>query len=71
MHISYADALDGVLSDDDKAAILGLVEQTKTWGVVRGVMPSYVVVALVDEIKKLKEQQLNFYGARGIVGAPK
>ena len=69
MHISYLDALDGVLDEDDKTAIVGLLEHTKNWGVTRGTVPSYVIVALVDEIKKLKEQQLNFYKTHGIKAA--
>lgn len=66
MHISYSDALDGVLNPDDIDGIVGLIEQTKNWGSIRGSVPSYVIVALVDEIKKLKEQQLNFYKTHGI-----
>lgn len=65
MYISYKDALDGVLDPDDIDAIVGLVEHTKNWGALRGTMPSHVVVALVDEIKKLKEQQLSYYQTHG------
>ena len=66
MNISYADALDGVLGKDDIDGVVGLLEQTKNWGNIRGRVPSYLIVALVDEIKKLKEQQLNFYKTHGI-----
>jgi hypothetical protein len=66
MNISYADALDGVLGKDDIDGVVGLIEQTKNWGNIRGRVPSYLIVALVDEIKKLKEQQLNFYKTHGI-----
>ncbi len=68
MYISYTDALDGVLSKEDAEAIVGLMEQHKNWGGLRGRVPSYVIVALVDEIKKLKEQQLNFYKTHGVKG---
>ncbi len=66
IHISYGDALSGVVSEDDREALLGLVEHTKQWGNVKGTVPSMVITSLVDEIKKLKEQQLNFYQTHGI-----
>lgn len=64
-YISYAQALDGVVSKDDVDALLGLVDNVKNWGDVRARMPGHVIVRLVDEIKALKEQQLAYYSGRG------
>ncbi|MGD9590827.1 MAG: hypothetical protein AB7Q37_18505 [Pyrinomonadaceae bacterium] len=61
MYISYREALDGVVSESDAEALIGLIEHTKNWGTLRGTVPSDVVVSLIDEIKKLKEQQLTYY----------
>jgi hypothetical protein len=62
--ISYAAALDGVIEDAEMLAyITGLVEDHKKWGSFElKRFPSFLVATLVDEIKRLKEQQLGFYG---------
>jgi hypothetical protein len=63
--ISYAAALDGVVAPDDLASVLDLIQTHKQWG--GGRVPwlqSHIVVNLVDEIKKLKEQQLEFYTSK-------
>jgi len=54
--LSYADALRGIISADDMEGMLGLVENHKNWGAFSAKMPSYVVVSLVDAIKRLKEE---------------
>lgn len=53
--LSYTEALRGIISADDMEGMLGLVENHKNWGAFSAKMPSYIVVALVDAIKRLKE----------------
>jgi len=60
-YLSYSEALDGVVSRDDVEALCGLVESVKNWGDHRARLPAHLIVRLIDEIKTLKEQQVNFY----------
>ena len=59
--ISYRQALEGVVNSDDAEALVGLVEGVKNWGDHIAKIPAHIVVLLIDEIKALKEQQLNYY----------
>jgi hypothetical protein len=54
--LSYTDALRGIINADDMEGVLGLVENHKNWGAFSARMPSYIVVALVDAVKRLKEE---------------
>lgn len=60
--LSLEAALDGVIEDsDDRAYVLDLVETHRTWGGQKARVPTHILVNLVMEIKKLREQQLSFY----------
>jgi hypothetical protein len=65
--LSYSQALDGVLDAADVEGIVALVDQHKNWGQVTGRVPSYIIVKLVDEVKRLKEQQLSYYSEKKAV----
>lgn len=54
--LSYIEALFGVVDEQDLEAMVGLVENHKNWGAFQCKMPSHVIVRLVDEIKRLREQ---------------
>lgn len=62
--ISYPVALDGIFNEaEDVAYLVSLVEDHKNWGAFKvRQMPSHMICLLIDEIKRLKEQQLGFYG---------
>ena len=53
--ISYREALQGVVIPDDVEGMVNLLEQHKNWGAFTAKMPSYIVVSLVDTVKRLKE----------------
>ena len=54
--LSYAEALRGLVAEDELDAMLGLIESHKSWGAFRAKMPTHIVIALVDEVKRLREQ---------------
>jgi hypothetical protein len=54
--LSYTDAIRGIVNAEDVEGLLGLVENHKNWGAFSAKMPSYIVVSLVDAIKRLKEE---------------
>lgn len=56
--ISFAEALKGVVESDWVEALDHLVREHKNWGAFTARVPSHVVVLLVDEIKRLKEQEV-------------
>jgi hypothetical protein len=55
-NLSYIEALFGVVDPQDMEALVGLVENHKHWGQFPTKMPSHIIVSLVDEIKRLREQ---------------
>lgn len=55
-NLSYAEALFGVVSEEEMEPMLALVENHKNWGAVMARLPSHIVVNLVEEIKRLREQ---------------
>jgi len=55
-NLSYAEALAGVVEPEFMEPMLGLVDNHKNWGAVMARLPSHVVVNLVEEIKRLREQ---------------
>lgn len=60
--ISLEAALDGVIEDsDDRAYVLDIYATHKQWGGQKIRVPSHILVNLVDEVKRLREQQLTFY----------
>jgi len=59
--ISYTQALDGILSKEDAEGVLGLLERHKNWGAQNARIPSHILVALVDAVKKLKEGAVGYY----------
>lgn len=54
--LSYLEALTGVVEPDYMEPLLQLVDNHKNWGALIARLPSHVVVNLVDEIKRLREQ---------------
>jgi hypothetical protein len=59
--ISYREALQGVVIPDDVEGMVNLLEQHKNWGAFTAKMPSYIVVSLVDTVKRLKEEAMAAY----------
>ena len=54
--ISYAEALVGIVSEDEMDAMLGLIESHKSWGAFRAKIPTHIVINLIEEVKRLREQ---------------
>jgi hypothetical protein len=54
--LSYVEALYGIVSEDEMEAVVGLVENHKNWGAITARLPSHIVVNLVEEVKRLREQ---------------
>lgn len=61
--ISYRDALTDIITDPEELEfILEFIEAHKNWGAFRmPKMASHTMVTLVDAIKRLKEQQIEYY----------
>lgn len=55
-NLSYAEALAGVVEDEFMEPMLALVDNHKNWGAVMARLPSSVVVNLVEEVKRLREE---------------
>lgn len=55
-NLSYLETLLGVVDEQDLEALIGLVDNHKNWGAFQCKLPSHLVVRLVDEIKRLREQ---------------
>lgn len=55
-NLSYMEALYGVVSEDEMEGMVSLVENHKNWGAVIARLPSHIIVNLVEEIKRLREQ---------------
>ncbi len=55
-NLSYIEALYGIVSEDEMEGVVSLVENHKNWGAVMARIPSHIVVNLVEEIKRLREQ---------------
>lgn len=55
-NLSYIEALFGVVDEQDMEALVGLVDNHKNWGAFSCRLPSHIVVRLVDEVKRLREQ---------------
>lgn len=60
-HLSFAQALDGVVEADDIPGLRNLVEQHKNWGAFSCRVPSYIIVNLVDTIRLLREHGAKYY----------
>lgn len=54
--LSYYEALYGVVSDSDAEALVELVKNHKNWGALRSRIPSEIIVALIEEIKRLRQE---------------
>lgn len=55
-NLSYIEVLFGVVDEQDLEALVGLVDNHKNWGAFSCKLPSQVIVRMVDEIKRLREQ---------------
>lgn len=55
-NLSYAEALFGVVSEEEMEPMLALIENHKNWGAILARLPSHIIVNLVEEIKRLREQ---------------
>ena len=53
--LSYAEALYGLIDEQDLEAMVGLVENHKNWGAFKARLPSHIVVNLIEEIRRLRE----------------
>ena len=54
--LSYLEALRGLVHDEDMEAMIGLIESHKSWGAFRAKLPTYPVINLVDEVKRLRQE---------------
>lgn len=54
--LSYIEALFGVVDPEDMEPLIGLLENHKNWGAFKAKIPSHLIVRLVDEVKRLREQ---------------
>jgi hypothetical protein len=59
--LSIPQVLDGVISADDIAPLVQLVEQHKNWGSFTARIPSYIIVSLVDTLRVLREHGARYY----------
>ena len=53
--LSYAEALYGLVDENDLEGMVGLVENHKSWGAFKAKLPSHIVVNLIEEIRRLRE----------------
>jgi hypothetical protein len=65
--ISYRDALSDIITDPEELEVmLEWIDAHKNWGAFRmPKFPSHTLVTLIDAIKRMKEQQLAYYLAKG------
>lgn len=59
--LSYQKALDGVVNSDDIEPLVNLLEQHKNWGAFRCRVPSYIIVALIDAVRELRQHGAEYY----------
>ena len=53
--LSYLEALHGLVHEEDMEAMIGLIDSHKSWGAFRAKLPTYLVINLVDEVKRLRQ----------------
>jgi hypothetical protein len=53
--LSYLEALHGLVHDEDMEAMIGLIDSHKSWGAFRAKIPTYLLINLVDEVKRLRQ----------------
>lgn len=55
--LSYHEALVGLIDQNDLEAVVGILDAHRNWGAFRTKgIPSYVIVNLIEEVKRLREQ---------------